>query len=355
MAATQMIHNSEVSLYVDLFLVETVLGDNKLYKKASVLGDVLNIIKGYFQAHIDKAHPVESVLKMLEPGLLWVTMQGIGLGKWGFLLGLLTDYLHIDILGMLKSVFEGVKDSVTSGQKMSSEQVDSIAQNAAAQQAAGDESGADDYKVYTSLELLDEARFIRLALIEYEHQKMRLLKEGSDVNHLFGFANKRAKGRSLLSIIIGFIFKMALASAGLMVAGDAIHAFMGEPSALTGNYQEGQTPTTTNEPAAPAGPVSKQTKFPSKGDSPLPPTWPIVNNQSNIENMVIQFAKDVYQGLDGKEQDIRNTAGFKAVVQEIAWYNIHNPGTTVTMIPGGFGTKKHLVDYFIDDVAAASP
>jgi hypothetical protein len=358
MAATQMINQREVSFCVDTLLVETVLCDDRMYKKAGLITDLLSKVKTYFMAHIDKEHPVESVLKLLAPGALWLLMQGIGLGKWGFFLGLLTDYLHIDIPGMLGGMFSGLKDEISSGKKMSSDQIDSIGQQVAQQHATadtGDETAlSNDHRVYTSLELLEEARFMRLALIQYERQKMRLLKEGGDENNLFGFGGARSRSTSLLAKIIGWIFKLALASAGLMVAGDVANTVMGNPSALSGTYQEGQTPA-SGEPAVPAGPVSKQTKFPSKGDSPIPATWPIVNNETNIENMVVQFAKDVYSGLDGKEDLIRNTAGFKVVVREIAWYNVHSPGTSVVMIPSGFVSKKRLVDYFIDDVAAASP
>lgn len=352
-----MINQREVSFCVDTLLVQTVLCDDKMYKKAGIITDLLSKVKEYFMAHIDKAHPVESVLKLLAPGALWLLMQGLGLGKWGFFLGLLTDTLHIDIPGMLGGMFNGLKDEISSGKKMSSDQIDSIGQQVADQHASestGEVGLASDHRVYTSLELLDEARFMRLALIQYEHQKMRLLKEGGDENNLFGFGDTRAKSTSLLAKIIGWIFKLALASAGLMVAGDVANTVMGNPNPLSGNYQEGQTPSGGGT-SAPSGPVSHQNKFPSKGDSPIPATESIVNNQNNIENMVVQFAKDAYSGLDGKEDLIRNTAGFKAVVQEIAWYNIHSPGTSVVMIPPLFTTKKHMADYFIDDVASASP
>lgn len=352
-----MINQREVSFCVDTLLVETVLCDDRMYKKAGIITDLLSKVKEYFMAHIDKEHPVESVLKLLAPGAIWLLMQGLGLGKWGFFLGLLTDTLHIDIPGMLGSMFNGLKDHISSGKPLSSDLIDSIGSQVAAAQTPASEEGASpaaDHRVYTSLELLREARLVKLALIDYERQQMRLLKESGDENAILGFGGTRAKSTSLLAKIIGWIFKLALASAGLMVAGDVANTVMGNPNALTGNYQEGKGATSGGE-QAPAGPVSKQTKFPAKSDAPIPATYPAVNNQSNIENMVIQFAKDTYQGLDGKDDLIRNTAGFRAVVQEIAWYNIHSPGTSVIMIPSQFVSKKRLVDYFIDDVAAASP
>ena len=82
---------------------------------------------------------------------------------------------------------------------------------------------------------------------------------------------------------------------------------------------------------------------------------PMVNNTQNIENFLIQITKDVYSGLDGKENLIRNSPAFQAVRDNIAWYNTHNEGSSVTFIPGLFKTKKQLVDYYIDDVAKSAP
>ena len=343
-----MISNSEVSFCIDTLLVETVLGEPKLSKQAGAIGDLLTKVKDYFMAHIDKSHPVASVLKLLAPGFLWTVMQGMGLGKWGFVLGLLADYFHVDVPGMIESLLSKVAPMISGGKQASSQQID------AATDSLTSGSPASDHKVYTSLELLDEARFLRLAVIEYEHQKLRLLKEGADENNIFGIG-ERPKSSSVFAKIIGWVFKIALASAGLMVAGDAIHAFMGTPSALTGTYQEGVTPTSSPiAPSAPSGPVSTQKKFPLKGDAPLGLSWPATNTPGNIENMIIQFAKDTYSGLDGKESLIRVIPSFQDVKEDIQWFNVHNPGTSVIFIPHKYPTKKSIVDYFIDDVARAS-
>lgn len=351
-----MIPNSEVSFCVDTILVETALGDPKFYKKAGILNDLLSKVKDYSMAHIDKEHPVESVLKFLAPGALWVLMQGIGLGKWGFFLGILADYFHVDIPKILESMFVKVKDMISGGHQVSSGEVDAATQQVAQDNATSDAGQADDHKVYTSLELMNEAKLIRLALIDYEHQKMRLIKEGSDVNNLLGFGGSKARSTSLLVKILGWIVKIALASAGLMVAGDAIHALLGSPSALTGTYQEGKTPTdSSSEPAVSSAPASTQKKFPLKGDAPLSVSWPMANTPGNIEEMLIQFAKDTYSGLDGKESLIRSLPSFQGVKEDIEWFNIHNPGTTAIFLPRRYPTKKSLVDHFIDDVAKATP
>jgi hypothetical protein len=221
----------------------------------------------------------------------------------------------------------------------------------ALQQNQAPSQAADDQKVYSSLELLNDARMFRLAIIDYETQSLRLTKDGV-VKTAGLFGSTKSKGTSLLGKIFGWIIKLALASAGLMVAGDVANEAFGQPSALSGTYQRGQE---APSPAAPVGPKSTQTKFPSKGDGALPSSMPIVNNAQNIENMLIQFTKDVYSGLDGKEGLIRNSPAFQAVKDNIAWYNIHNEGSAITFLPGNFKSKKQLVDYFIDDVAKSAP
>jgi hypothetical protein len=374
-----MMSNSEASFYVDTLLVETVLSDGKFHKTAGFISDVLSKVKDYFGAHIRSDHAVEDVLRILAPGALWLFMQSIGLGKWGFLLGLLVDVFHIDIPGMIKSLYEKVKEMISGGQKVSSAQIDSATQEVAQQysipgnaeeaqqgyrnlQKKQQESGkADDHKVYSSLELLSDARMLRLALIEYEHQQMRLTKNAIGLTDFVGgYSRTKSKGSSLLSKILGWVIKIALFSGGLMIAGDAVNALLGRPSAMTGSYQAGKDdynplgPSGSSAPAAPSGPVSTQTKFPAKADSPLPTSWPLVNNAGNIENMLIQFTKDVYSGLDGKENIIRSSPAFQAAKENIRWFNIHNEGSSVIFLPDIFKSKKDLVDHYIDDVAKSA-
>jgi hypothetical protein len=370
-----VISNSEVSFCVDTLLVETILAEPKLYKTAGFVSDLLEKVKEYFSAQMTPGEPVSSVLRIIAPGALWLFLSSIGLGKWGFLLGLLMDVFHIDAPGLLKSLFEKVKGMISGGQKVSSEQIDSAAESAAQefatpgtqqeaqqgyealqqkkQQQPQQEEGAkaNDHVTYSSLELMHDAKMIRLALINYENQKMRLTKE-ADISDFFkGYGRSKSRGTTLLSKIFGWVIKIALYSAGLMVIGDVINAVLGRPSALTHTYQAGKESPSEAPTAPPPTTVSTQTKFPKKGDAPLPASWPLINNPSNIENMLIQFTKDVYSGLDGKEDIIRNTPSFDAVKDNINWFNVHNPGSAVIFLPKTFTSKKQLVDYYIDDVA----
>lgn len=362
--------NSEISFFVDTLLVETILGDPRLYKKAGFVSDLLSKVKGYFASKIDPNNPTESVLNELAPGVLWVLFKSMGIGGWGTLISLLMSVFHVNVYGMLSSLYNKVKSMISGGQKVSSGEIDQAVNSTIQEHTATEvspqeaqegyqklqemqskEQQADDGRVYSSLELMHDARIVRLALIEYEDQLLRLTAAPRAASFLSSFTGTRAKGANLLGRIFGWVFKIALASAGLMVAGDVINKFMGRPNSLDGTYQAGKEQPVSSTPAGPAGPT--QTKYTLKGDAPLPRTVPMVNNANNIDNMLVQFAQDTYSGLDGKESLIRNTPGFQVIKEKISWYNSDHPGSSQTFIPPIFTSKKQLVDYFIDDVAKA--
>jgi hypothetical protein len=80
----------------------------------------------------------------------------------------------------------------------------------------------------------------------------------------------------------------------------------------------------------------------------------IPNNTSSISNMLVNFAKEVYDSLNGKESLITSSSGFNVVKDRIVWYNRTSAGAPFIAIPKYFISKKHIVDYFIDEVAEKS-
>lgn len=359
--------NSEISFYVDTMIVETLLAEPKLsYKQAGIVNDLLNRIKDYFMQHIDKSHPVESVLTILAPGALWLTFQALGIGKWGLLLGLLANVLHINVGGMLASFYEKVKSLISGGKQVSSSDIDQIASSVTSEHNTPptEDEAKDAYQqmqkqqdipvTYSSMELLEEAKFIRLALISYEDQQLRLTKKAGLLSFISGFGLRKSKGTSLLANILGWIFKLALGSAGLMVAGDVINKVIDRPNALDKTYQAGQPDKQIPEKSVPLPVISTQTKFKVKGDAPLPRMVTLTNSPQNVEAAVMQFAKDTYFGLDGKESIIQGTPGFMAVVSDINHFNELHLGSAGFFIPPTYTSKKQMTDYFIDDVAKMS-
>ena len=62
---------------------------------------------------------------------------------------------------------------ISSGKKVSSQQIDQAVESSVAAHTGND---ANDGKVLTSLDLLPHARLIRLAMVDYERQLLRLTK-----------------------------------------------------------------------------------------------------------------------------------------------------------------------------------
>lgn len=347
-----MTTTSEINFYVDTLLVESALAEPHLYKKAGFITDALSRIKEYLASKIDKEHPIPSVLNLLAPTAITMLFRSLGFGGFGLLLGLLTTVFHVNVAGMISSLYEKVKEMISGGEKVHPSQIDQAVNSTIEEQSSPPspsemeegyqalqkqqgQAPADDGKVYSSLELLHDAKMISLALIEYEKQNMRLTKTADFSSFTKSFGPTRAKGTSLLGRILGWIFKFALTAAGLLIVGAIADHFLGG----------GESHPTSS------GPVASQTKYHLIGDSPLPREMPITNTPDNIDNMIVQFAKDVYSGLDGKEGLIKNSPAFKVIKQKISWTNMYNPGSSSVMIPPIFTSKKQLVDYFIDDVA----
>jgi hypothetical protein len=143
-----------------------------------------------------------------------------------------------------------------------------------------------------------------------------------------------------------------------MVAGDAVNKLLDRPNAFDGSLKDGKPTMTTKMPNADQ-PTTTQTKFPLKKDyvdtqyNVGGTNWieKINNSKSSIENMLVSFTKEVYDGLDSQDGLIRSSPGFKSIADNIAWYNHSAAGDPIVFIPKMFVSKKQLVDHFIDQVA----
>jgi hypothetical protein len=344
----------DISFYVDTLVIETALGNPAFLKtgQGSALSGLADMVKNYFSAHFDENNKTNSVINMLAPAGISLLFRAIGFGKIGWLLGAAASALHIDVAGMLESIYNSVKGSLSHGGQVNPSVVDSAVSQAVQEQTSGTSDQGQALDSRSLDQELRDARLVRLAFEQYDTQLFQLRKEGAPSRGLFGGATRGAAG-SLIGRIIGFVFKLILASAGLMVAGDLVNKFLGRPNALDQNYQAGQTSAAT--PAAPE-PTTTQTKFkvnPGYQASTHPRPWVerITNDPASIENMLVDMTKQVYSGLDGKEVAIRMSPTFQAVKDQIAWYNHSSPGDNFIYIPPNYGSVKDIVDHYIDEVA----
>src|SRR6185295_15219475 len=125
--------NSEINFYVDCLIIEALSKDHMI-KKADSSGLVMSLVeklKGYVGAHLDTNDKVSSALNILAPGVISVLFKSLGLGWLGTLFGLAMNIFHIDVGGILSSVYNSVKSMLGAGQQVSSSQIDSIVQGAA--------------------------------------------------------------------------------------------------------------------------------------------------------------------------------------------------------------------------------
>lgn len=349
----------DIGFYTDTLIVETILGDSfpmKTAQEGGMLSGVASSIKDYVAEHIDQNDKAGSIINILAPAAISTLFKFFGFGKLGLLFGVVASAMHIDVARMVEPIWNEVKNTLSNGQKVNPSQIDNAVSQSIQQFTPSDQAPTDDQLENNLAQDLRVARMLRLSLEQYEHQMMRLTKE-ENPKAIFSFAAGRtARTTSLIGRIIGWIFKIVLMAGGFMVAGDVANKLLGRPNAIDKTYQSGQQPF--GGPSAVPGPVTTQTKFKStqSGTSPSPQPWgeSITNDPGSIENMLIEFAKQVYSGLDGHEEVIRSSPIFQAVKNQITWYNHTAAGAPIVYIPRMYPDKKAIVDHFIDEVAKNS-
>jgi len=373
---------NRATTYVDFLIVQALLEDPLLPKKAqqaeSVMSGIGDAAKRYISNNIDPNDKAGSVLNMLAPGIISTTLSMMGFGRIGFFLGLAARFFHLDVMSILRSITEKLRESLSGGKQITSDQVHNIVQTSVdehdapatpeeaqdAQQQKNNQqemqpAHADDGVFARDLRY---AKLLSLAMSEYkieEYFGKKNAQRGRSNDFFSMFSSQKRGASSILGRILSLLFRVFLASAGLMVAGDVMNKFLGRPSALDTPVQEINKPS-EGASSSSALPASTQNKFPPNPSyqnihhDTVNANWVenTPNNNESIGQMLINFAKEVYQGLDGKDSDIQSSPRFQTLVETIAWYNHMATNSPVVFIPRMFSTKKQLVDAFIDDVAA---
>lgn len=339
-----MFRPSEIAFYTDLMIIEAMAPTSNMEKRASMVTDLISKVKDYVGNNIDSNDKVGSLFNILGPGAIALTFRAMGLGWLGMIIGFAMRAFHIDVGQIISSIWTKLKSALSQG-SVNSAQVESAVTSSVQEHAGTDPAEP----VKTSSQIMQEARFLKLALADYEKSLLSLTKGAASAKSPW---SSRSGTSSVLGTLLSVLFKVALASAGLMVAGDVVNKFIGRPNALDGTVQNGHP--TNEQPAAASR--SKQTVFPvnpAYRPDAHPGTWSVavVNEPSAIENMLVNFAKEVYSGLNGHESAITGSPTFQKIKSDIIWYNHASAGDNAVIIPKEFTSKKDLVDYFIDDVA----
>jgi len=359
--------NSEISFIVDTMIVETLLSDEGLSKTAqagSAISSLIDKVKGYVGNNINPEDKTGSLLNLLAPGAISIAFRAMGLGWLGILFGLAMRIFHIDVGSILQSIWDKLKSALSGGKQVSSSEVDGMVtssvqeHNKAPTEDEAEKAAQMLEQKKSSRQLFRDAKLLKLAMIEFEKDSMSFTKEAASPFFSM-FSSRKGATANLLGKVLGWVFKIAIASAGLMVAGDVVNKFLDRPNALDNTVQKGKPVSDTAAPTtAPAAPTSTQTKFKvntsyRNEQKNVNRVWAeaVPNNESSIETMLVMFAKEVYSGLEGKEALIRSSPAFQVIKSRIVSNNKVSEGDNIVLIPRYFTSKKQIVDMFIDDVA----
>lgn len=357
-------NNQEISFYVDCMIVEAIAEDPSIIKNAegATTGAIVSLMKAirdYVVSKIDPNDKVGSVLNLLAPTIVFQMFGALGFGWVGALLGLAITIFGIDVKDILGTIESGIRSLISSGKPVSSSQVDEIVGDAVSSNykpATPEEEEAARKKLESQssfdMELRD-ARIVKMAMETYSHGMKKEAYWG------VGFGALKFKIAKVLKKVLSWTFKTILASAGFMVAGDAVSKFLG----VGDNAGTSVTPT-KKEPSVSIR-SSSQTRFPvnksytnvmyNTSDDDVTWSVPYSNTKAGIRRMLLDFSKQVYDGLNGLENIIVAQPGFKVAENKIYWYNYSSKGARHVFIPRAFKSMKQIVDLFIDDVARKAP
>jgi hypothetical protein len=353
--------NREIDLYVDTMIVHAIIDDH-IVKRASggsFIMPLIDKIKSYVAGKFDSGDKVKDVINFLAPGAIATLLNALGFKWLGLIMGAITSALHIDISSILSSIWNKVKSLLSSGTEITSAHIDSAVKEANQEHAPVDSGSANDHR--TNAQKIRDARVVKLAMISYESSLRN--KTAGLIPASIGI---RALG--IFTTIIGWIFKTVLASAGLMAGTDVVYGLLnktpGKPgsggmSGGMGSFWDKFTGKSESAPAT-VSVSSSQKKFPlNKSYSDVKRNTSSSNwvengspNEPTIESLVVSFAKEVYSGLDSLDSVIKSCSNFRNIVNMIERFNSTTQDDNGIYIPRTFTSKKQMVDYFIDEVAA---
>lgn len=315
------------------FYHDDLIVNSFMHKTAQDTSSLISAISNYFSNNFDENNKTKSIVNLLAPGIVFnVLSKGLGLTWIGFALSVAIRVFHIDVYGILESIYNQIKPSIENNNKFSSDQVHNIVKN----------SVESSYQASTTSKAaaVREAVLFKIALEDYQINKNAQVFSKAPI--------------SLLTSILSWFFKIALASGGFMVAGDAINKLVNRPNALDSSYQEGKTKPPIKEQTAII--TSTQTKYPInksysdvKYNQGTPWSVNAKNTPEGIEDMLVDFAHEVYDIKD--DPSITTGTAFNVLKARIVAFNKSSEGDNLVFIPQYLKSKKEIVDTFIDEVA----
>lgn len=360
--------SQQLEILIETIIVETLLSDPTLSKTAQsgLASSLIDKVKSYVSTKIDSNNKVESVIDLLTPGILFA----LGFPVLSFIAKLAQMIFHVDFGKIFGDIAATVRGLISSNKQTTSAQVDA-AVSKAVNSSSGSEPTEDDVKRFLKSSSyqkisLREAQLFKVALQDFiaNNPDFNLNSPNFNIKTaqrflpslLSSFTGTKVRTVNILITIISWIVKTILATAGFMVAEDAINKVVGNPNSFDNTYQKGKTPeTSSNIPAS--LPASKQTTFkinPSYTEERLNlnDRWIEPSPLSNLDDTIIQWTKYIYPDTQSlSDQDIISTNSFSKLTEVIKEYNNTNT-SNITFMPRVFTSRKKVVDMFIDELAS---
>jgi hypothetical protein len=345
---------NNVKNYNDLMLLDILLSDNNLSKKAQLgllsgmSGNIVDTVKSYVGNHINENNKTASVINLLAPAAISAILQSFGFGGLiSKLLGLAVSVFHIDVYSVLKGIGDKLTPMLSGDQKVSKQQIDEVVSSAVKEHTGEatqqDEDALNKLRQKSASMQIRQVKILKIAMQSYEKSRTMYVYAMGKSSFLKGGVS------NMLSALLRLIFTTIISAAGFMVAGDVINSALGKPSGFTQNVAPLQSTQQTSQKRFKVKSSYQDKAFPKYMSFNIP------NNEASISNMLVDFAKEIYDGLDQLGLNIRLSPGFQVVKDRIVNYNISNQGDNLVFIPSYLTSKKDIVDFFIDDVAESAP
>jgi hypothetical protein len=241
---TKIMKNSEISLYVDSLIAEIIIADGIITKTASgsKINEMASKISSFFTPQFDNASDfgdkAVNFLGFIAPGAIFFTFRKLNMPWIGALLGLAASMFRVPVKEVLSIIFISIYYAIGGGIKLTSGQVDSIVVQSvnsgmasSAPEIESEDSEDFDLSSFNSLNMtLRQAKLIKLAMLQEQDNLYKFaLGRPSLSPSKKPFFTKFAFG-SILRSVLSWFFKIALASAGFMVAGDVVNSLIGRHS-----------------------------------------------------------------------------------------------------------------------------
>ncbi|MCZ2224533.1 MAG: hypothetical protein LC122_12990 [Chitinophagales bacterium] len=335
-------------LYDHIVLEELSGSFIKTAQSSSYVPSLVERIKEYLKGKIDLSNPQKSIINFLAPGAIFLALNSIGMPWIGALVSILMTTFKVDVNSIIESICDKIKPYILEGEKFTSSQIKNIVDSTIPLSINEDSNLTSESIFYL------KSTFEKFAKSGYDQNaidKFLDFLKGSGVH------NVRNAGifMKLLRTVLSWLFVVVLASAGFMVAGDAIANVInkGTRFAPESSTIQKKDVDTKSLPTVDKNQDSKfkQNKF-YREENMKGKIWsvPIVNLPNNIENMVLDFIEDVYPDLERIESQVRQTPSFKAIIKQITNYNINTPGYNLVFVPPNFKSKKEMADLIIKDL-----